>query len=228
MRNIPIVTGEIYHICNRSTEGLKIFEKPSFAGRFIKTLHECNSTGEGVRGFSRHPRKLDYKHSKQQLVDVLAVVIMPNHFHLLVRQVIDDGIAHWLHRSCTSFARTYNLANQRKGTLFMGRFKAVRVVDDSQLFHLMAYIHANPLDLVSKNWRLGQLDNWVRAKKFLVKYQWSSLGAYNNDFIMASGIRNLVNAKETQSLIAEWESVERGIKNWSERSLEDVESLILE
>ena len=92
----------------------------------------------------------------------------------------------------------------------------------------MVYVHANPLDLISKNWRSGEIGDWDKAKKFLTKYQWSSLGLYNDDFVVASGIRNLVNVEETRSLIAEWGSIERGIKNWSKRFLEDIEDLILE
>ena len=159
---------------------------------------------------------------------MLAVVIMQNHFHLLVRQVINDGITRWLHRSCTSFSRTFNLANNRKGTLFMGRFRAIRVLEDSQLFHLLVYIHANPLDLISKNWRNGEMRDWNKAKKFLTKYQWSSLGLYCDDFEVAKGITDLINTAEIKDFIDGWGSIERGIKNWSERAMEDIEGLVLE
>ena len=110
----------------------------------------------------------------------------------------------------------------------MGRFRAIRVLEDSQLFHLLVYIHANPLDLISKNWRNGEMRDWNKAKKFLTKYQWSSLGLYCDDFEVAKGITDLINTAEIKDFIDGWGSIERGIKNWSERAMEDIEGLVLE
>ena len=64
------------------------------------------------------------------LVEVYAVTLMPNHFHILAKQLTDKGITKWLHRTCNSFSHAFNLIRSRKGTLFMGRFKAIPVLDN--------------------------------------------------------------------------------------------------
>ena len=110
----------------------------------------------------------------------------------------------------------------------MGRFRATQVLKGSQLFHLLVYIHANPLDLLFKNWRVGQMSNWNKARGFLKQYQWSSLGLYSDGFEVAKGIKDLANTAEIKDSIAGWGSVERGIKNWSERAMEDIEDIVLE
>lgn len=57
MRKIPLATGEIYHICNRSTEGIEIFKTEEDAKRFLKNLNDFNTTGESIRDLKRHPRR---------------------------------------------------------------------------------------------------------------------------------------------------------------------------
>ena len=58
MRNTPLVSGEIYHICNRSTEGIEIFGTADDAKRFLKNLKVFNTTGESARDLKRHPRRV--------------------------------------------------------------------------------------------------------------------------------------------------------------------------
>lgn len=58
----------------------------------------------------------------------------------------------------------------RKGPLFHPAFKAVRINDDSQLFHVSRYIHLNPVSA------------GIIPKEKINKYQWSSYNCYmNND-----------------------------------------------
>lgn len=225
MRTVPLITENIYHICNRSTEGIPIFESVDNAQHFLRVLNMFNTTGEGLRGFVRHPRKQERSTS---LVEVYAMVLMPNHFHLLVKQIAEAGISKWMHRCCSSFSHSFNLTKNRKGTLFMGKFQAVPVLEDEQLFHLFVYIHANPLDLLFPQWREGGIKDWQAAKKFLKDYQFSSLGLYASGFEVAEGVKALVNAASFKKFLSEWGGVEKGIRDWSSRTLEDVQGLLLE
>lgn len=225
MRTNPLITGNIYHICNRSTEGIPILESFTDAKRFLKTFNAFNTTGEGLRGFIRHPRR---KIRDVPLVEVYAITLMPNHFHMLAKQLVENGISRWMHRCCNSFAHSFNLTHNRKGTLFMSRFQAVSVLEDEQLFHLFVYIHANPLDLLFPQWREGDIKDWLQAKKFLKNYIFSSLGLYAPDFEVAEGVKALVNAAPFKKFLSEWGGVEKGIRNWSSRTLEDVQGVLLE
>jgi len=224
-RKIPFTTGEIYHLCNRSTEGIQIFT-PSFARHFLRVLDESNMVGEGRRGSLRHPDRVSPV--EPPLVEVYAIVLMPNHFHLLVRQLADGGIARWMHRSCLSFSRTFNLVKNRRGTLFMGRFQAVLAEEDRQLFHLFVYIHANPLDFTMPQWRDGKISDWVKASTFLKNYKWSSLGLYTGAINVAKEIKSLISVEFPAAFLAEWGGIEAGIHDWSARDFDEFRNSFLE
>ena len=227
MRSAPLVTGEIYHICNRSTEGIEIFCAEGDARRFLRNLKDFNTTGESARDLKRHPRRILIDQG-EPLVEVYAVTLMPNHFHILAKQVIDGGITKWLHRACNSFSHSFNLIRKRKGTLFMGRFKAISVLENRQLFHLLVYIHSNPLDLIYPAWRQGTIKNWSRAKLFLNDYPWSSWGIYNKSGKTSEEIKQLVNIADLSGFTKEYGGLEVGMRNWGMREMEEYCDLFLE
>ena len=101
----------------------------------------------------------------------------------------------------------------------MGRYKAIEVDMDSHIYHLIPYIHANPLDLKMPKWRKGELINLKKAKKFLEEYPWSSYALYTankKDGLISQIIKRVVldklypKAKEHFKEIASWSS--RNIK----------------
>ena len=79
------------------------------------------------------------------IVDIGAYCLMPNHFHILLQQLQDNGISTFVRKLLNSYTRYFNTKNERIGPLFQGQFKAVRVESDEQLLHLTRYIHLNPL-----------------------------------------------------------------------------------
>lgn len=78
---------------------------------------------------------------------VLAYALMPNHFHLLVKQEKDQGISEVLRVTTLTYAMHFNQHYKRIGPLFQGRFRAKLVETDSYLLQLSKYIHRNPLGL---------------------------------------------------------------------------------
>src|SRR3989344_6023360 len=93
---------------------------------------------------------------------------MPNHFHLLVKQLQENGISKTLSNFANSYAKYFNTRNNRNGPLFQGIFKAVRVESNEQLLHLSRYIHLNPIV------------SFVTKEENLEDYVWSSLKEYLN------------------------------------------------
>ena len=69
---------------------------------------------------------------------------MPNHFHLLLKQIIDGGISKFMSNFTNRYTRYLNTKNDRNGPIFQGRFKAIRIETDEQLLHVCRYIHLNP------------------------------------------------------------------------------------
>lgn len=82
--------------------------------------------------------------SKMKLVEIIAYCLMPTHFHLILKQLIDDGISTFMNNMENSYSRYFNLKHKRKGPLWEGRFKSVLIKTDAQLLHLTRYIHLNP------------------------------------------------------------------------------------
>jgi putative transposase len=96
---------------------------------------------------------------------------MPNHYHLLVRQEKDEGITKFMSNWQNSFAKYYNKKNNRRGTLFLRPFRAVRVETEEHLVHLSRYIHLNPVT--------GYI---VNDPEDIGIYEWSSWSEYMSDF----------------------------------------------
>lgn len=164
-RIIQLENGFIYHIYNRGVAKLAIFEQSEDYKRFIKTLNYYQYDGPKPK-FSHFPRfqktfKLNYSN---KIVEIHAYCLMPNHFHLLVKQIRDGGITEFVSKLSNSYTKYYNTKYKRVGPLLQGEFKAVLVESDEQLLHLSRYIHLNPL--VSS------------LVKNLNQYPWSSYHEY--------------------------------------------------
>ena len=99
--------------------------------------------------------------------DILSYCLMPNHFHLLLKQNSENGISKLLGNLQNSYARYFNIKNERIGHLFQGQFKAVKIDSEEQLLHVSRYIHLNPYSSAV-----------VKDLNALQKYEWSSLPEY--------------------------------------------------
>ena len=131
-----------YHVLSRGNERREIFYNRADYARFLETL------GRMVERFQ---------------VEVHGYVLMPNHFHLLVRtrQANLSRALQWLG---VSYSVWFNKKHDRCGHVFQGRFKSFVIEDERYLCALILYIHGNPL----------------RAKlvKGLGEYRWSSYRGY--------------------------------------------------
>lgn len=187
-RNIPLVTEGIYHVFNRGVDKRDIFSRDIDYLRFLVILALVNSETsnhlhlERVFKNGQHSElsKIFEEIDKDgRLVQILAWCFMPNHFHLLLRQIKDDGISILMHRSQNSHSHYFNKVYKRTGALFGGPFKAVHIGDDVQLTHVSRYLHINPLEFFDPMWKeRGYVEDKVGAEKFLKEYKWSSLPEY--------------------------------------------------
>jgi len=129
------------------------------------------------------------------LVEIIAFVLMPNHYHLIVRQLIDGGTSLFMKKISNGYTGYFNGKHERKGmgALFQGAFKAIHVDDDIQFMHLAEYIFSNPVELLEPNWKLdGALDP-AAAIEYLNNYKWSS-------YLDSIGIKNFPSVTERESL----------------------------
>ena len=186
MRKEPLENGEVYHIFNRSIAGFKIFNYKSDAERMIDLLkyYQAKSPSVKFSYFARIARHDKERYSKQEeehrtiLSDIIAYCIMPTHFHLVLKQLDDNGISVFMNNVLNAYSRYFNVKYNRKGPLWEGRFKNRLVRSDEQLLHLTRYIHLNPTtaELVEdpQSWHASSYNEYVSrsdGKKKLCCYR---------------------------------------------------------
>lgn len=174
------VTGEIYHIYNRGVEKRSIVQNDKDRFRFIHDMFAFNDEAPTLNAGYHHTTKTAPHRSRKLLVEILCFCIMPNHYHFLIKQKVDNGITLFMRKFGTGYTNYFNKKYRRVGPLFQGKFKAVLVKQEPHLLYLPHYIHLNPLDLITPKWRTQQIPNPRKALKFLESYRWSSYLDYIN------------------------------------------------
>ena len=172
-----ISEGEYYHLYNRGVEKRNIFLIQEDRNRFKRLLYVANGTESFVfRDIERKDLKDIYR--GEPLVAIAAWVLMPNHFHILVKEITENGTAMFMRKLCTGYSAYFNKRHDRVGPLLQGRYKSQHVSEDTHLKYLFAYIHLNPLKLIEPAWKEKRNINVVKANKFLSTYEHSSYLSY--------------------------------------------------
>lgn len=180
-RKTSFVEGEYYHLYNRGVDKRAIFSTAQDYKRFMMLLYLANTTEDVRVSNILKGSSYDEVFSLEQvkpLVSIGAFCLMPNHFHLLVTPMIDNGISRFMLKMQTGYSMYFNTKNERSGSLFQGPFKSEHVGDDVYLKYLFSYIHLNPAKLKDTHWREGILQKRNSLQKFVETYPYSSLKEY--------------------------------------------------
>ena len=183
MRLIKIAPDEYYHVFNRAVNKQVIFHDTGDYFRFLFLILYLQSSvvfqqlGRKVKEFIQS-RALDSGEEdeiiKKRRVEVVAFCIMPNHFHLIVKESDEGGIAAYMQRVLTSYSKYYNTKYEKSGHVFQGPYQAVHVEDNRQLLHLSAYIHRNPRE-ISKWFNKEEQYPWSSYQDFIGENRWGNL-----------------------------------------------------
>jgi len=205
-RKIQLVNKEFYHIVKRGIEEREIYLNIEDYFRFINSLLVFNDKAPAPwqsRAFwtQRDPDSLrqDYR-PKNPLVEIHAFTLMPNHFHLLVRQLTERGIIVLMNK-LGGYSYYFNKKYDRGGTLFQDRYKIIHIGSEEQLKNNFVYIHTNPISLIESKWKEWNVKDPQRAIRFLEdEYQCSSYRSYLNKnnfaFVKQDFFLNLLGGKE--------------------------------
>ncbi|KKU83817.1 hypothetical protein A2973_05540 [Candidatus Gottesmanbacteria bacterium RIFCSPLOWO2_01_FULL_49_10] len=153
----------IYHIYNRGVEKRIIFIDDQDRAVFLSYLktYLLPKDDAALRAILANPTSSS-KQKDQTLkllrlnnfadsITLLAYCLMPNHFHLLVKQTEATTIDRFMNSFGVRYSMYFNRKYRRVGPLFQGLYKAVLVTTDEQLLHLTRYIHRNPIALASQD-----------------------------------------------------------------------------
>jgi len=99
-------------------------------------------------------------------IDIVAYVLMPNHFHFIIKPKENGFLEKAMQKFSTSYTKVINLRRGRVGHLFQGRYKIKLVPENNYLLHLSRYIHLSPV-------RKG-------LTKTPIEYEYSSYNVYVN------------------------------------------------
>lgn len=148
-------TGAYYHIYNRGVEGREIFLEPEDYGSFLKFLERYvvrDVSTEYSRYKSGKPSVLKRRKemSLEGEVEVAAFCLLPDHFHLLVRQTAEKGITKLMRRLITTYVVYFNRKYKRMGPLFESIYRSVVVNGEEEglrqrLVALVDDLHWHPV-----------------------------------------------------------------------------------
>ncbi len=144
------VGGMCYHLMNRGNNRQVVFHSDAEYWRFIGLLSEVQS---------RVP------------LELLAVCLMPNHFHVVCRPPEGRDLGRWVHWLLTTHVRRLRLGREEVGHLWQGRYKAFPIQHDDHLLTVLRYVERNAAraNLVARaeDWPWGSL-NWRVVPAFPV------------------------------------------------------------
>ena len=145
-----------YHIYNRGVEKRNIFQDEQDYGVFLSYLKNYllpkdeNGLRQSLSDSNISPKERDRILKLLKLnnfsneITLICYCLMPNHFHLLVKQSSEDGIDRFMNSLSTRYTMFFNRKYKRIGPLYQDVYKAVLVESDEQLLYLTHYIHRNP------------------------------------------------------------------------------------
>jgi len=221
------VNDEIYHVVLRAIDENLIFKDTDDYYRGIFSIYEFNTTKpvsikeqrkirtrikKAARGLTSGNSVVFEKDEREKMVEILSFCFMPNHIHLLLKQLKNNGVTDFMRKVGTGYAGYFNRKYNRKGHVFQNRFLAVLIKDDNQLKIVFTYVHANPISLIEPNWKEVGIKESEKTIGFLENYKWSSY----QDYI---GKKNFPSVTE-RKFLSEIMDKEQGCKNFIENWIE--------
>ena len=238
-RKKQFVNEEIYHVVLRGIDDNLIFKDTNDYYRGIFSIYEFNTTKPITIRARRQARAKIKKILKEtnrdpfsviderdKLVEILAFCFMPNHIHLLMKQLKNNGVTQFMRKFGAGYGGYFNRKYNRKGYVFQNRFSAVHIKNDNQLKTIFIYIHTNPVALREPGWKEKGIKNPKRAIKFLENYKWSSYSDYISKKNLPSVTeRNFIleimkKEKGCKDFVEHWIKYKRKIREFAELALE--------
>ena len=177
-RKIQFTVGEWYHCHNGGIEKRTLFEDIKDYHRFLELLYLANDRQPLRRG-DIEPGKFEeiFKIRRgEKLVVLGAFCLMPDHFHLAVKEVASGGITAFMRKIGTAYTMYFNARHGRRGNLFLGPFQSLQV-PANHLQHLISYVHTDPAALYEPEWKTSHVVDPQFLGEQVVAYPYSSLGA---------------------------------------------------
>ena len=220
-----LATNEIYHLYNRTIGKEDILTSKILLDKILELVNYYRFRQRlSFSIFKRLEETLQQNYLKSiinnsPLIEMYVYSFMPNHYHFLVKQLQDKGISTFLSNIQNSFAKNYNLINDRNGSLFQHNFKAKRITNNEEFIHVSRYIHINHVTA-----KIIEFDQ-------LLTYPWTSLPYYlNSGNPQGSQITPIINTRPLLDYFKTPEKYLKFLKNNVDyqRKLKVIKKLLLD
>ena len=179
--------GGYFHIYNRGANQDLIFFNPD---NFLYCLQLLGKY------------KIKYK------ISIIGYCLMPNHYHLLIRQDASNGISEFMRDVFNSYVQAVNLQQRRKGTLFQGRFRHIQIEKDEHILHLCRYIHLNPvkagLTKLPEEWLYSNYLDWIGERKGILTDRSFMKDNFGNSTNYREFVMDYLQEKKAEKIIAKY------------------------
>jgi len=133
-----------YHLYNRGSRAKEIFFEDKNYTYFLRLLSV---------------------NTEKHAVQIAAYCLMPNHYHLIVKQEAGGKISKLIQSTIISYVQAVNKQFHFSGSLFQGKAKAKIIDSDEYAIQVVRYIHFNPVraNLVEKpeQWKYSDFSRWI-------------------------------------------------------------------
>ena len=231
MKRPIFFNGGFYHVYNRGVEKRNIFLDEDDYFRFIHDLYEFNDQNPAPNlnyylkdhSLEVGPPKIARKQKRKLLVEILVFCLMPNHFHLILKQLVDNGISLFMQK-LGGYVYYFNLKYERVGPLFQGKFKAIQIENENYLLHLSRYQHLNPAELIESDWKEGGMGDWKKVSHFLESYRWSSY----LDYVGIKNFPSIISQDLINSYFKNSEEYKKFVIEFLPKSLDQIKDIVIE
>lgn len=191
MRVEPLTVDCFAHCLKRGGRGIPIVKEERDKWRFLRSLYYLNDVffdenwdrathnSQTVAGDANTLfRRLPEWPARKPLVKIVCYMLMPNHIHLLLKEIRSRGITVFMKKLGQSMTNHFNLKYKTRGSIFQGAYKSRTIRTDEYLRHVSVYIMVkNAFELFPEGLEAAVRD-FEKAWRFATAYPFSSLGDY--------------------------------------------------
>lgn len=151
IKSVILATNEFYHIFNKTVANELVFDNKYHLKRILSLVNfyrfETSISFSKFKSLSKNNQEnvIQKLRKTTPLVAIYAFAFMPQHYHLLIKQLKVNGIKNFVSNIQNGMAKFFNIKFKRKGSLFCHSFQRVHVGTEEQFIHLSRYIHLNPV-----------------------------------------------------------------------------------
>ncbi len=222
MNRKPLLNNEYYHICNRGVIGVEVLKDVKDHLHFLSCLKEFNTDRNVEFRILKTSEPISRRDAEEhELVEIISYCLQPKHYHLILKQKKNNGIALFMQKIGTGYTMYYNSRYSSNGHIFQGKFLSQHIPNSDFLLFMTSFIHLHPLKRKEE-----QLFNLKLNKILIIKlstYVWSSMPDYMNNTAIYIDLPELkyvkphVNIERIQSILQNEAYDSYILNNWGKK-----------